>query len=181
MTTRTSRKVATVAFAAATALGLAACSPPNEQASEEKVATAQSQDPDSLTGAGQVQETDSTSAANVTDANTASATTTAADRENAESAPDGTPFYIGCNGAPVHQPVEINLNCKDNNDFALNIVWEEWSDEIAQGTTTRNNGGREGVEENVKITLTSPDVKDGQLVFTKVSIDGKDVMPQSDY
>ncbi|SIS53327.1 hypothetical protein SAMN05444817_11163 [Corynebacterium appendicis CIP 107643] len=53
VTTRISRKVAALAVAATTALVVTACTPPNQNDSDQKVDTATSQNPDSLPSAGQ--------------------------------------------------------------------------------------------------------------------------------
>ena len=181
MTTRTTRKVATVAFAAMAALGLAACSPPNEKDSELKVDTATTQDPDSLLGKGQIGATEATGAPNVTDANESAQATTSALRENAETAPDGTPLFIQCEGYTDYQPVEITLNCKDRNDVAENIMWTSWTDEIAEGITTRNWRDQNRIVENSQIVLSNPDVVDGKLVFTELKVDGAIAYPQTEY
>lgn len=173
MTISTSRKVAITVFAAATALGLAACSPPNEQDSDHKVDTATSQNPDSLPGK----------------ADGATTTSTKYDPFEAalkspdliaKTAQDGTPFYSDCNANAQYQPNRIVLNCKDQNDFAENIVWEDWSEEIAHGTATRTREGKDPVA-NAQITLSAPKAVDGTMVFGNVTIDGVNVNPQTDY
>ena len=164
MTISTSRKVAITAFAAATALGLAACSPPNEQDSDHKVDTATSQNPDSLPG----------------DSSEATTTSTTATDTTAAMSQEDTPYYNDCNGNAQYQPTRIVLNCKDQNDFAENIVWEEWTEEIAHGIATRTREGKDPVA-NAQITLSAPKEVDGTLVFGNVTIDGVNVNPQTDY
>lgn len=181
MTTRTSRKAAALPFAALASLGLAACSPPNEQPSDQKVDTATSQNPNSLTGEGQVASTESADSMNVTDAGASAAATSTTAREAAEAGADGTPFYLDCDGAAVQQPGEIVLNCKDQNEFATDIEWDSWTDDIAEGTAKYEDRENNRSADKAKVILSSPEVVDGKLVFTQISVDGATKMPQTDY
>lgn len=181
MTTRTSRKVAALALVAATAFGVTACSPPNQKDSAQKVDTATSQNPNSLPDAGQTGGTATATATNVTDANASAQATTTAERAAANAAADGTPLFINCETEAEHKPGTIILNCKDKNDIAENITWDEWTDEIAHGTATRNIKDVDRVVNDAQITLSAPEVVNGALVFTQVSIDGANVQTQTTY
>lgn len=181
MTTRTPRQVAALALVATAAFGVTACSPPNQQDSAEKVDTATSQNPNSLPDAGQTGGTATATATNVTDANASAQATTSAERAAANAAPDGTPLFINCETEAEHKPDTIVLNCKDKNDVAENITWDDWTDEIAHGTATRNIKDVDRVVENAQITLSAPKDVDGALVFTQISVDGANVQPQTTY
>ncbi|WKK61216.1 hypothetical protein QYQ98_09380 [Corynebacterium sp. P3-F1] len=181
MTTRTSRKVAALALVAATAFGVTACTPPNQKDSAQKVDTATSQNPNSLPDAGQTGGTATATATNVTDANASAQATTTAERAAANAAADGTPLFINCETEAEHKPGTIILNCKDKNDIAENITWDEWTDEIAHGTATRNIKDVDRVVNDAQITLSAPEVVNGALVFTQVSIDGASVQTQTTY
>lgn len=181
MTTRTPRKVAALALVAATAFGVTACSPPHQKDSAQKVDTATRQNPNSLPDAGQTGGTATATATNVTDANASAEATTTAERAAANAAADGTPMFINCETEAEHKPGEIILNCKDKNDIAENITWDEWTDEIAHGTATRKIKDVDRVVENAQITLSTPEVVNGALVFTQVSIDGANVQTQTTY
>lgn len=181
MTTRTPRQVAALALVATAAFGVTACSPPNQQDSAEKVDTATSQNPNSLPDAGQTGGTATATATNVTDANASAQATTSAERAAANAAPDGTPLFINCETEAEHKPGTIVLNCKDKNDVAENITWDDWTDEIAHGTATRNIKDVDRVVENAQITLSAPKDVDGALVFTQISVDGANVQPQTTY
>ena len=180
MITRTSRKVAALALTAVTALGVTACTPPNQNDSEQKVDTATSQNPNSLKGEGAA-GTSTASATNVADANASAQETTSAQREEAQAAADGTPFFLDCNEQSQVKPSTISLNCKDQDDFAEDIVWEEWTDEIARGTATRNYKDLDRVVENAQVILSAPENVDGVLAFTQISVDGANVQPQTQY
>lgn len=181
MTTRTPRKVAALALVAATAFGVTACTPPNQKDSAQKVDTATSQNPNSLPDAGQTGGTATATATNVTDAKASAEATTTAERAAANAAADGTPLFINCETEAEHKPGTIILNCKDKNDIAENITWDEWTDEIAHGTATRNIKDVDRVVNDAQITLSAPEVVNGALVFTQVSIDGASVQTQTTY
>lgn len=181
MTTRTPRKVAALALVAATAFGVTACTPPNQKDSAQKVDTATSQNPNSLPDAGQTGGTATATATNVTDANASAQATTTAERAAANAAADGTPLFINCETEAEHKPGTIILNCKDKNDIAENITWDEWTDEIAHGTATRNIKDVDRVVNDAQITLSAPEIVNGALVFTQVSIDGASVQTQTTY
>jgi len=100
VTTSISRKVAITAFAAATALGLAACSPPNEQPSDQKADTATSQNPDSLPGSGTASAT--------TSATTTASTTAATEADVATESAMATTTLL--NEEPVEGETLTPLN-----------------------------------------------------------------------
>lgn len=180
MSTRTIRKAAAFGLVPLTAFAMVACSPPNEQPSDQKVDTATSQDAASLQGEGQIAATEATGAPNVVEAEEA-ASATETERENAQTNADGTPFFLDCDNNTVAKPNRIVLNCMDQDDFAEDIEWDEWGEDIATGKGTRNYVGGDRVKENVQVVVSSPEVVDGKLVFTQVSVDGDTFNPRTKY
>lgn len=101
MSTSISRKVVITAFAAATALGLAACSPPNEQDSDQKVDTATSQDPNSLPGGGTA-----TGTATATTSATPAAPETETEAEGESEADAAVETVTATEVAPIEEPLD---------------------------------------------------------------------------
>ncbi|QPK83898.1 hypothetical protein G7Y29_03645 [Corynebacterium qintianiae] len=165
----TTRKSTAAGFFALAALGLVACSPPHQVDSGHKVATATSQDPDSLSGA-----TTTASRANVAEASKAQATTSAA-------AAGQQPVYVNCGNSLGTEPDRIVLTCQDENDFIENITWDEWTESIATGTGTRVTVDPDRREEETQIILANPQQVNGELQFTNVTVDGIPVNPESQY
>ena len=165
---------AAVAGVAAAALALAGCHPPHENPSDLKVDTAMSQNPDSLMGAGQT--TQSSTATNVTQANEARKTTTTA----AVSA-EGTPLLDNCDATGLLRPERLTVDCKNQDDFLEDIVWDEWGETLAVGTATRVVVSPDNREEGVQVVLGAPQVVDGKLVFTSMSVNGTNVTPENNY
>ena len=172
MNITTTRKAAAGFFALA-ALGLAACSPPHEVDSGNKVDTATSQNPDSLAGSGHETPASATRA-NVVEASQANATPTPV-------AAGELPTLINCGTATGNEPERLVLSCEDGNDFIENITWNEWSDEIASGTGTRVTLDPDRRVEGTQVILGNPEVIEGTFVFTTVSVDGTSINPESNY
>lgn len=186
MTSSVSRNAA-AALAAIATLGIAACSPPNENPSDKKVDTATSQDPDSLASSGETGQsstaaaTESTSATNVAEASSVHASETASATATAVAAGDNTPFVNNCGQTRLDRPNSLNLDCKDNREHLEDIVWDEWNEEGAMGTATRVTVKPDRVEEGVQVSLGSPKEVDGDLVFTVISVNGESINPESNY
>ncbi|MFP7366429.1 hypothetical protein SFC07_11760 [Corynebacterium callunae] len=142
-----SKKFMASATAAVAALALAACTPPHQQDSDQKVATA--------TGV---------------EAPTSHATaSTVAVAANA-------PGYIDCVGAPEQQPATISLNCLDNSEQLTEIKWEAWGTTSATGTATRvvtSATGEKTETADVDVELSFPTESSQGLVFAQVSVDGE--------
>ncbi|WP_301924758.1 hypothetical protein [Corynebacterium glaucum] len=175
MTSTSARKVA-AGVAAVAALAIAACSPPHENPSASgKVDTATSQNPDSLAGSDLAGETSAASVTNVTAAESvresAGASSTAAAGE--------LPKFNNCDITGVERPISLNLDCKGNKDRLEDIVWDEWTATGATGTATRITVDPERVMEGSTVTLGGPQVVDGELVFTTITVDGKPENPES--
>lgn len=170
----TSERTAVVGLVAVAALALAACSPPNENPSDQKIDTATTQNPDSLKGAGKAAT--ATSATNVTEAEAL-----ATDETEAVAAEDGTPTYNNCGETGLVRPARLTVDCQNQDDFLEDIVWDVWEDGLASGTATRVVRNPDNREEGVAVVLGSPQVVDGVLVFTTMSVDGTSVTPDNNY
>ncbi|MBA4503919.1 hypothetical protein ACUY28_08600 [Corynebacterium sanguinis] len=169
MNITTTRKAAAGFFALA-ALGLAACSPPHEVDSGNKVDTATSQNPDSLAGSGHETPASATRA-NVVEASQANATPT----------PSQLPTYINCGTDVGPEPDRLVLSCEDEDDYIENITWNEWSGRIGSGLGTRVTLNPDRRVEGTQVVLGNPEVIDGVLRFTTVSVDGISINPESNY
>lgn len=170
----TSERKAVVGLVAVAAVTLAACTPPNENPSDQKVDTATTQNPDSLRGAGQMAE--ATSATNVTEANEMSQSTT-----EAIAASDGTPMVNNCGETGLVRPSRLTVDCKNQDDFLEDIVWDVWDGGLASGTATRVVRDPDNREEGVAVVLGAPQIVDGELVFTTLTVDGTSIVPENDY
>lgn len=138
------------AAALAAGLALSACSPPNQQDSDQKVDTA------TEAPAGQA-----TAASSAT--SSATATTSAAAAE--------LPGYADCQAAPVTEPATLTLDCVRLDDRVTGVQWDEWTAEGATGTGTRGS-------EKVDVELSEPAANEaGATVFTTVTVDGETVTP----
>ncbi|MEX3505541.1 hypothetical protein [Corynebacterium sp. LK2510] len=168
MTSSTARTAAAGFFAVA-ALGLAACSPPGEVDSAQKIDTATSQNAAANTAAQQT-STGATGVSNVGDAATATATTV----------PAGTvPVLRNCGEAGQTEPQRIVLSCADQDDFIQDITWTQWTPELAVGTGTRVTVNPDRVVEETPISLGAAQMIDGELQFSTVTVDGVTVNPES--
>ena len=165
---------AVIGAVAVASLALAACSPPNENPSDNKIDTATSQDPDSLKGAGQAAE--NTAATNVTDANELSK-----DTDEAVVAADGTPMFNNCDATGLVRPERLTVDCKNQDDYLEDIVWDVWEGGLASGTATRVVKDPDNREEGVQVVLGNPQNVNDELVFTSLSVDGVPVTPENDY
>lgn len=147
------RKGAAVVGAAALALALAACSPPNEQPSDLKVDTA----------------TEFVAAPS----RATSSTSTPVD-------PASLPGVIECVGSPELRPGSLALTCADANDRLIDITWDEWTATSASGTATRETNdcdpdcarGTFGKTRGVEVELSEPVRSPQGLVFTRLVVDG---------
>lgn len=159
MTTFSIRQVAAAGAAAVTALALAACVPPNENPSDEKVDTATEYSGPVGTP---VEETPTV--------NVAAVPTTGVNATDAE-----VPGFIDCVAAPVEEPSTITLNCADGSDQLVDIEWVEWGEDEATGSGTRQTPA--GEEEDVDVLLSVPTTSPQGLVFTQITVDGVLVAP----
>lgn len=172
----TSSRKAVAGVAAVAALALAGCTPPNENPSSEKVDTATSQDPTSLKGAGSSSTGATTATAtNVTEANAAQ------EQETAVAAAGEIPSYNNCGATGLVRPDRLTVDCQNQDDFLEDIVWDQWDEDLAEGTATRVVVSPDNREEGVKVVLGNPEVVDGQLVFTTASVNGQSVVPDNNY
>ena len=163
----TSSRKALVGVAAIAALALAGCTPPNENPSDKKIDTATSQDAGSLKGAG----ASATAATNVVEASEATAT------ETLEAAADELPTFNNCGETGLLRPTQLTVDCKSQNDFLQDIVWDTWTEDLAEGTATRVVLDPNNREEGVKVVLGAPQVLNNDLLFTTISVDGATVNP----
>ncbi|AWB83729.1 hypothetical protein [Corynebacterium liangguodongii] len=167
MNSKHTSKAIAAGFFALAALGLAACSPPHQVDSAEKVDTATTQDPRSLAGAAQA-SAESAPRSNVAEA-------------AAPIEASGTPVFIDCGKPAGSEPKRITLSCQDQNDFIEDITWDEWSSTIATGTGTRVTVDPDRRVENTEIVLGSPQEVNGGLQYTTVSVAGVSVNPGTQY
>ncbi|WJY67707.1 hypothetical protein [Corynebacterium auris] len=168
MNLSSSRTAVAAGFAAVAALGLAACSPPGEVDSEQKVDTATDQDPNSLSG-GTAQSHDA-SPTNVAEVATSTA-----------PAADSLPVLRNCGEAGEIEPNQVDLACAEQNDFIEDIEWNEWSADLATGVGTRVTREPDRRVEDIEIVLGNPELIDGELQFTTVTVDGISINPESQY
>lgn len=175
----TSSRKAVAGVAALAALALAGCTPPHENPSSEKVDTATTQDPTSLKGAGATtaaQATSSARATNVTQANELNK-----DKGTAVVSAEGTPTFNNCDATGLLRPDRLTVDCQNQDDFLEDIVWDQWGENLAEGTATRVVVSPDNREEGVKVVLGSPQIVNGELVFTTVTVDGQPVVPENNY
>lgn len=180
MTSSPSR-IAAAGVAAIAALSIAACTPPNENPSTQKVDTALSQSADSLASSGSTGVTSAADATNVAEASAVQETSSAASTATLSAAADATPLLNNCGVTGLQRPTELSLDCEDNNERLEDIVWDEWTENSASGTATRITVNPDRVVEGARITLGAPEDVDGALVFSVITVDGQPVNPESDY
>lgn len=180
MTSSPSR-IAAAGIAAIAALSIAACSPPNENPSSQKVDTAMSQSADALASSGSTGVASTADATNVAEASAVKETSTAASTTTVTAAADATAFLNNCGATGLQRPTELNLDCKDNQERLEDIVWDEWTADSASGTATRITVNPDRVVEGARVTLGAPEDVDGALVFSVITVDGQPVNPESDY
>ena len=160
-----SRKAAAGMLAVA-AVSLSACHPPHQVDSAEKVDTAKSQDPDSLASYG------------ATPSGTATASGTASAQPTTITASDGTPTIANCGAVELERPTELVLDCTDQGNLLRDIVWDSWEADAATGTGTRVAPGQE--PEDIAVSLSEPEVVNGVLAYTTITVDGAQVYPERD-
>ena len=132
------------------AVGLAACSPPNQNDSELKVETAQEQD-----------------AASVTEGSTwttgeASTTGTATAAAGAEEI-----SFVDCVAEPAQEPDQVTLDCANPADAVVNIQWSAWGEDEARGNGTNQTTGLPAV-----VTLSDASTTAEGEVYTVIEVDG---------
>lgn len=178
LVTSSPSRIAAAGIAAIAALSIAACSPPHEQPSTEKIDTATSQNPDSLAGGDHLAgQTAVASATNVADA--AKASTTAPATSTAAASADGTPMFNNCGQTGLQRPTSLNLDCNGGKERLEDIVWDQWTEAGATGTATQITVDPDRVVEGAQVTLGAPQEVDGDLVFTVISVDGVTVNPEN--
>nr|WP_256478143.1 hypothetical protein [Corynebacterium stercoris] len=162
-------------------MAIAACSPPHQIDSDQKIDTATSQNPDSLASSGKTGATAAASATNVAEASAVRASNTASATATAQQAADGTPLLNNCGDLGLERPTSLNLDCKGGKERLEDIVWDSWDANGAKGTATRITVNPDRVVEGAQVTLGSPQEVDGKLVFTVISVDGNSINPESNY
>lgn len=174
-----SARTAAAALAAISALVISACSPPNEQPSDLKVDTATSQNAEALAGSDLAGETSAAAATNVAEASSVRASETASATSTARTTGDNTPLFNNCGDTGLERPTSLNLDCEGGKERLEDIVWDEWTENGAQGTATRITVDPDRVVEGAQVTLGSPEEVDGDLVFTVISVDGQSINPEA--
>lgn len=135
------------------AVGLAACSPPNEQPSSEKVETAEEQSVDSVTE-GSSWTTEEASAGSAT----ATATLAAGAEEIA---------FVDCVAEPAEEPEQVTLDCANPADAVVNIQWVTWGEAEAEG-----NGTNQATGMPAEVTLSGLSETVDGTVYTAIEVDG---------
>ncbi|OHF37393.1 hypothetical protein [Corynebacterium sp. HMSC074A01] len=147
-------RTAAAGLVAVAAVSLAACHPPHQVDSEQKVDTATSQKAESLASYG---ATTSASSATATSAAVA----------------DETPTIANCGAVELERPTELTLDCQGQDDVLRNITWDSWEADMATGTGTRN-----AQQPEVAISLSNPQVVNGVLAYTDITVDGTAIYPE---
>ncbi|KQB83654.1 hypothetical protein [Corynebacterium oculi] len=146
-----SRSTALAAALAASALAITACSPPHQQDSEAKVATATS-----FSAAPQQAASSSTAHAAPTSTSPSEA------RANATQ-------FIDCTRTPTVEPSQVQLDCFGTNQITA-LDWE-WENDSATGRGIQINPN--GSTEDVTLELSDPVSMDGAQVFSQVRLNGQ--------
>lgn len=174
---RTARAAAGVTAIAAVVL--AGCTPPHQNPSDLKVDTAETQAADSLASSGKTGQTSAASATNVAEASAIRESATASETATAVQASDKTPLVDNCGDTGLERPGRLNLDCKESRETLDDIVWDTWDEKGATGTATRITKNPDRVIEDSKVSLGGPQVVDGRLVFTVITVDGTPINPES--
>ncbi|MCZ9308875.1 hypothetical protein ACUY3K_07340 [Corynebacterium uberis] len=147
LSSRLSLAAASVAVAA---VGIAACSPPQENPSETKVDTATSFAPP------------------VQHSTAVSAPSAAAGAHGLAQA--SAPLYADCANAPIATPMSIQLSCFDATAIVSNIQWTAWDAQGAEG---------DGMQGTVPahVELTNPVTTGASTVFSTLIVNGEVVAP----
>ncbi|MBV7293168.1 hypothetical protein [Corynebacterium sp. TAE3-ERU16] len=178
MTTRTR----TLAAVAAATLALAACSPPNQVPTDERVVTAtELSAPASI----EMDETTAmpTSAQHGESTSHDSTTATMSTMTSSVADPETLPGVINCVSTPSQRPTTLNLACSGNDDRLVDIVWLTWDEEQATGTATRITNtceptcvdGTEETTPDVEVVLSLPRNTPQGPAFTQITVDGETI------
>lgn len=154
---RYSRSLAAVAAASLTGFALAACSPPLENPSTEKVDTALEQDADTV-------GVDPAAATTGTE-------TTAAETETAAAAAVSEVSFIDCVSVPTQEPEQVTLDCANPANAVTAITWSTWGEDEATGTGTNQVTGAAS-----EVVLSAAEETDEGMVFTTITVDGAEVV-----
>ena len=152
-------RTAAAGLVAVAAVSLAACHPPHEVDSEQKIDTATSQKAESLASYGAT-----------TSVSSATATSTAM--------ADETPTIANCGAVELERPTEMTLDCQGQDDFLRNITWDSWEAGMATGTGTRVTENPDAQQPEVAISLSNPQVVNGVLAYTDITVDGTAIYPE---
>lgn len=175
-----SSRIAAAGIAALATLAITACTPPNENPSDQKIDTAVTQNADSLASSGSTGQSSATSATNVAEASSVRASSSAA-TSTAVAAQDNTPFLNNCDASDLQRPTSLNLDCKDDKHRLEDIVWDQWTADGASGTATEVTVDPDRVVEGAQVTLGAPKEVNGKLVFSTITVDGVQYNPESQY
>ena len=134
------------------AVGLAACSPPNQNDSELKVETAKEQDAASVT------EGWTTGEASAESSTTGTATAAAGVEDIS---------FVDCVAEPAQEPDRVTLDCANPADAVVNIQWSTWGADEAQGNGTNQTTGLPAV-----VTLSDASTTAEGEVYTAIEVDG---------
>ena len=93
----------------------------------------------------------------------------------------GTPAFNNCGATGLVRPERLTVDCQKQDDFLEDIVWDQWGEDLAEGTATRVVVSPDNREEGVKVVLGNPEIVDGKPVFTTVTVDGQPVVPDNNY
>ena len=91
---------------------------------------------------------------------------------------DRLPTFNNCGETGLLRPTQLTVDCKSQNDFLQDIVWDTWTEDLAEGTATRVVLDPNNREEGVKVVLGAPQVVNNDLLFTTISVDGATVNPE---
>lgn len=178
--TSSSTRIAAAGIAALATLGVTACTPPNENPSDQKIDTASSQSADSLASSGATGQTTAATATNVAEASSVRSSSSAA-TSTAVAGQDDTPFLNNCDVTDLQRPTSLNLDCEDNKHRLDDIVWDQWTAYGATGTATEITVDPDRVIEGAQVSLGAPQEVDGKLVFSTITVDGVQYNPESQY
>ncbi|MDD7581388.1 hypothetical protein ACEE23_03380 [Corynebacterium sp. 32222D000AT] len=153
-------RLATAGLAVVSALGLAACHPPHENPSEEKIDNASTF----------TDRAEPSSSAAESGAGSSASTTAEPSSAQPTLAAAGAPRHLTCESIAVAEPDSIALDCEDTTDSITNIEWTEWDNDSARGTGTRAGGAN---TEEVEVVLSRPAESPQGLTFTEITVDGE--------
>ena len=90
-------------------------------------------------------------------------------------------MFNNCDATHLLRPAKLTADCKNQDDFLEDIVWDKWGEDLAEGTATRVVKNPDNREEGIKVVLGNPQIVNGDLVFTTMSVNGAPVKPENDY